>query len=149
MIARGVVHANAADMAAFYPDLFPSHDAARAAIKRWGGGTAETTWRLVAQLPEPWSLVRWQRRGQGQKLRGSLVPAAAIEELRRTLVAEYGELAAWWVEAFTAGRRSAKSPEECDIPGNQEYLGMSHSFPAVAALTVRATVPPPRGPPAG
>jgi hypothetical protein len=50
------VHLNAGDMHCFYPNLFPSTDAAAQAIHRWNGRAALITevQRLARQLPDSW-----------------------------------------------------------------------------------------------
>lgn len=56
MLLRGAVHLNASDMHCFYPNLFPSTDAAAQAIHRWNGRAALITevQRLARQLPDSW-----------------------------------------------------------------------------------------------
>ena len=56
MLLRGAVHLNAGDMHCFYPNLFPSTDAAAQAIHRWNGRAALITevQRLARQLPDSW-----------------------------------------------------------------------------------------------
>jgi hypothetical protein len=63
-----------------------------------------------ADNPRPHAKVVWQPRGQGHKLRITIVPAADVPALHRWARREFqAEMAIWEVSAFTAGDESDRS----------------------------------------
>jgi hypothetical protein len=129
MLLRGAVHLNAADMHSFYPDLFPSPEAAAQAIHRWNGRTAliAEVRRLARQLLFPWVEIAWQPNGQGHKPRMSFVGLAEIAAVRAEALREFpAGLATWTATPLTAAPPPLWSAEEHDTGGKKA------SFPPVS-----------------
>ena len=97
MLLRGAVHLNAADMHCFYPDLFPSPDAAAQATHRWNGRAAviAEVQRPARQFPEPTDR---RPNGQGFKMRQTICLRSHLAAVHAEALREFpAGLAAWTV----------------------------------------------------
>ena len=158
LICERIVPVNAGDLFRFAPHLFPSEAAAAQAIYRWGGAQAvrAEVRRWARQLAEPWLAVAWQPKGQGHKLRTTLVAAGWLAALR-DLVGDWfpAGLVRWHVAPFTAGRQAlSKGDEDNDTLGKSEiFRDLSWSSPPSATdwggAPPAAAESPPRAPPDG
>jgi putative DNA primase/helicase len=126
MVLAGRVYSNAHDMARFYPEVFPSWEAAAHVNRRWADiGTAAHD--LIAGLPEAWVRVIWQPNGQGHKRRYALAPRSTVNTLRGEILHEFPDgFATWAVAPFTPGAGRRRPLEE------SAYSGKEISFPEYA-----------------
>jgi hypothetical protein len=135
MVLRGAVHANAADMHRFCPDLFPSPAAARQAMHRWGGAEAvrAEARRLFHKSSEPCLAVTWQPKGRGYHSRTDYVLRSRLEAFRTAVLREYPDgLEDWKLGVFTTGRPPPRGGEDCDTIGKEDSFPMvSHSSPPI------------------
>lgn len=140
MASRKRILTNSADMVAWHDDLFETEKAAADARDRFGD-CERRVMQMVSRDPEPWSEVRFQVAGQGQKPRTGFCPSRDVKAMRAEAIQHYGELVHWTQEQISAG-----GPE--DIPKRYKIdlweMGMtSRLVPAVAAF---ALPPPPADP---
>ena len=148
LLANGGTHSNARDLYRFHPDQFDSEDAAAKWRSRHPWDEAHVR-ALLADDPRPHCKVVWQPKGQGHKLRTSIIPKAGVADLRRRAKREFqAEMAVWEVEAFTRGDESDKSPM---TPGQMsesspvEVLPEAFNWPVWMALEPETREHPPDG----
>lgn len=135
MAVAGRVHFNAHDMARFHPGLFSSWQAAAHANQRCGD--SESTVRaFAANQLEPWVRVRWQPKGQGHKIRDTLVPRPDLPALRGEILCEFPDgLATWSIAPFTPGAAPRPARNECAKTGKNTFFPeLADSFTAALAL---------------
>ena len=103
LLADGGTHSNARDLFHFCGDAFPNEEAA-AKWRQRNPFDEDRIRILIADDPRPYSKVTWQPNGQGQKVRRSIVPTAAVGALRRAALSSFRSgLRSWQVEQLTAG----------------------------------------------
>jgi hypothetical protein len=94
------------DLFHFSGDAFPNEEAA-AKWRQRNPFDEDRVRILIADDPRPYSKVTWQPNGQGQKVRRSIVPTAAVGALRRAALSSFRSgLRSWQVEQFTGGEQA-------------------------------------------
>jgi hypothetical protein len=103
LLADRGTQSNARDLFHFCGDAFPNEEAA-AKWRQRNPFDEDRIRILIADDPRPYSKVTWQPNGQGQKVRRSIVPTAAVGALRRAALSSFRSgLRSWQVEQLTAG----------------------------------------------
>jgi hypothetical protein len=157
MHLRGAVYTNAADMHRFYPDMFPSEDAARQAIRRMGGAGAlhAEARRLAIMADDARACVTFQPPGQGYHPRWAYLPQEDVAALKTMLERKFGgKIINWKVLPLASPAPPSPGGEDRDT------YRITNQIPDMSRSSVRtdhpmtpfAGSPPPRafaGPPDG
>ena len=88
LLADRGAHSNARDLFHFCGDAFPNEEAA-AKWRQRNPFDEDRIRILIADDPRSYSKVTWQPNGQGQKVRRSIVPTAAVGALRRAALSSF------------------------------------------------------------
>ena len=100
-------------MKAMHNDLFPTIRAAEGARAREFGDALPGAVRAwVERDTRPWSLIHWQRSGQGHGSQMTICPTAEVEDAMEERRSKFGEFHDWEVEQFTPGQTATPCPAE-------------------------------------
>jgi hypothetical protein len=88
LLADRGAHSNARDLFHFCGDAFPNEEAA-AKWRQRNPFDEDRIRILIADDPRSYSKVTWHPNGQGQKVRRSIVPTAAVGALRRAALSSF------------------------------------------------------------
>jgi putative DNA primase/helicase len=155
MAARGVVLENAADMAACFPDLWPTRDAAKKDAQRRG---TNCYYRILynSEMSPSSGVASYRPEGPGHKLRQARFDLGLIRDPEAWLIRRLGPLAAFSLEMparpavsdadrLTDLSRQLHAAMARDVAASRAALDGLEARLAVAAPAGRSSAnPPPR-----